>query len=996
MPNEYRRTFTAQETAQEYVDRKAVNFVQSRFDRMSTLFDEAESDSMDVTVAKRIMKRNMKRSDAKTETYKLTNDDTSMARMTKVSYINLTEGQHAAQAYANEHLPGFEIDWQLTDEHGALFRNKASGELVLAYRGTQHGADWDTNLRFGTGMEKGAKQLHELDSQMSKIRSKYQRLPDRLTGHSKGGGQAIHMGEKYGIPTVTQDPITPFKDMNPFKGDAKAEHKIIRTPEDWVSANSHITKFRKGVSVHNITATSKDILGAHDLNLMTGEGAEDYLGRGNTKYNPVRKNDAYVADQISQGKSFEQIMKTLRYPVELEASLKETYDRVSKLSADDIRSLHHETGYTSKQPTAGDRVMNLASGAALAAGGAATAKVARVARSFDSNTIGGLLGGLGLAHVLEGAGMGPKKAGFNLHDLESGAEEYNAAFYAAVGAGGGATGDLAQQAVRSIERQGLTNVPQNIVRGASRQLMSSNAQRAVSSLQSQALLEGPRQFDRTAWAAQREASAGTRGLSSFLPGPNTVGGGSAVGGLSRSARFARSLRMGAVGGIADFVTEEALGGLYDVAGIHLDSTTEAFTEAVAGGAAAGAAVGAVFGGAGAVPGAAVGAMMGGVLDVGGELLQGNLDGLGHMIEYNLFPPTAIWHHFEHHYDDYMLLPGAHPLLDRQIGTDPETSEIIDHFNSRHDYSDTAIHNLETRVQARVNAMGLRFPDTGEAYQFNAKVTRVPEGFRRQGSFYVAPGESEDALRQQYGHANMLYSSQVQEAYDFMTNERHEMAAAQSAFNQEQTEQYQARLNSLHAEQHRREQNITQSEVYARTHAAQIESKYNQLEKLGVDLPAFELDEYGNLPDLDLLIHDARVSGVELTEAQRGYGTDYIGQTRIRNERERSLFGDVGYDPDLLREQHAELTRLGVNLPPLENLLNARYDNGTIRVEGHSRFDLTQATITDWLQRLRRGETEASSNNVWQTEAEQQQSSQQSSQQPSQQPVVEGTENNVEE
>ena len=83
------------------------------------------------------------------------------ARMTKVSYINLTEGRLAALAYTKEHLPSYELitkDGILT-EHGALFKNKNTNELRLAYRGTQTGVDWKTNFRLASMLEEGGMQI---------------------------------------------------------------------------------------------------------------------------------------------------------------------------------------------------------------------------------------------------------------------------------------------------------------------------------------------------------------------------------------------------------------------------------------------------------------------------------------------------------------------------------------------------------------------------------------------------------------------------------------------------------------------------------------------------------------------------------------------------------------------------------------------------------------------------------------------------------------------
>ena len=93
-------------------------------------------------------------------TYKTVSDTERLsARMTKASYINLTEGTHAAQLYTNQHIPGYRLDTQLTDEHGAVFYNRTTNDLRVAYRGTQTNFDWTTNLRMASMMENNSSQM---------------------------------------------------------------------------------------------------------------------------------------------------------------------------------------------------------------------------------------------------------------------------------------------------------------------------------------------------------------------------------------------------------------------------------------------------------------------------------------------------------------------------------------------------------------------------------------------------------------------------------------------------------------------------------------------------------------------------------------------------------------------------------------------------------------------------------------------------------------------
>jgi hypothetical protein len=65
---------------------------------------------------------------------------------------------------------------------------------------------------------------------LSPIRNQY------LHGHSKGCGQAIIVGERKGVDTITQDPALTPKMI----ATARRKHIINRTPTDYVSALSSI------------------------------------------------------------------------------------------------------------------------------------------------------------------------------------------------------------------------------------------------------------------------------------------------------------------------------------------------------------------------------------------------------------------------------------------------------------------------------------------------------------------------------------------------------------------------------------------------------------------------------------------------------------------------------------------------------------------------------------------------------------------------------------
>ena len=353
------------------------------------------------------------------------------ARMTKASYINLTEGPHASAAYAKEHIKGWTLDMELSDEHGSIFQHKKTGELRIAYRGTQKGVDWKTNARMATGTESRSTQINEMEAQLKKVTVKYGKKPDLLSGHSKGGGQAITLGERHGINTHTQDPFVPTKEV--LGGSAKAQHSIVRTPTDWVSAGSNLAKFRKGFTQTDIRPTAgTSLLQSHDLNLITGV---EYDGNGNTRYDPAAKNTAFLADQIRQGASFDSVAQKVGYaPSSKEyQSMRRAFEHIETVPA------HHEEHLQ----RAGYRI-NPASRTSTSLGMRAGARLTGTIGEGVSNVVnirsaGGLAGGIGAAAALQAAGI---------HD--------EAALAAASGAAGNLATDATSAAVTRASRAGIS------------------------------------------------------------------------------------------------------------------------------------------------------------------------------------------------------------------------------------------------------------------------------------------------------------------------------------------------------------------------------------------------------------------------------------------------------------------------------------------------------------------------------------------------------------
>jgi hypothetical protein len=358
-------------------DGKNPLFPKPNFDAPSMFGTQEDHDKTHLlTTMKEAVKKNIEAADLNDyyEYNELTAREIEAARMTKASYINLREGTLAAQEYTTANLDGWKLDTSLTDEHTATFVK--DGKVRIAYRGTQNMTDWKTNIKLGIGAEKSSEQIQAIESTYKRIVDKYgKRSIEFFTGHSKGGGQAIFMGDQHAIPTITQDPaLTPkmIARTNP-----KVEHIIIRTPTDWVSGLTDGATFLKKNFTQKLLRPDKGdgILGSHDVELMTDFEYTPKGGQGDSLYKPNEKNKAYIAknadltlDQIAEkvgvspGSTGYEKLRSLHNEVQPEnyaAILRDAgykvgdrtiLDSVQELVSDKVvGAIEKKTGYLSKK-----------------------------------------------------------------------------------------------------------------------------------------------------------------------------------------------------------------------------------------------------------------------------------------------------------------------------------------------------------------------------------------------------------------------------------------------------------------------------------------------------------------------------------------------------------------------------------------------------------------------------------------------------------------------
>ena len=148
----------------------------------------------------------------------------------------------AAQDYMNNNgLDGWTLNRNpnLSSTHMLLLEQDGEIPKVrMAYRGTQKGADWLTNLAHGTGVTESAPQQMALRVQEANIKTYLQekhgddwrtKTDTKTTGHSKGGAHAILGADNLEVASLTLNPSIP-KDRARVRG--KGTHQTWSTTGD--------------------------------------------------------------------------------------------------------------------------------------------------------------------------------------------------------------------------------------------------------------------------------------------------------------------------------------------------------------------------------------------------------------------------------------------------------------------------------------------------------------------------------------------------------------------------------------------------------------------------------------------------------------------------------------------------------------------------------------------------------------------------------------------
>jgi predicted esterase YcpF (UPF0227 family) len=199
------------------------------------------------------------------------------ARLSNVAYATYYHGNNSPQVKKTlEGLPetrNFKVDHALTNRNATVLHDPTTGEAVIAYRGTdpRNYDDIYTDAMIAVGKEHETKRFKDAEKLFHRTATKYGRENISLTGHSLGGGQALHVGELHDIKNVSYNPgMSPRQIKQGLRGRYAgnvSRSTIYRTHLDPVSVGTLIAtpKATNRELVHVHASSDSNYKQSHEL-----------------------------------------------------------------------------------------------------------------------------------------------------------------------------------------------------------------------------------------------------------------------------------------------------------------------------------------------------------------------------------------------------------------------------------------------------------------------------------------------------------------------------------------------------------------------------------------------------------------------------------------------------------------------------------------------------------------------------------------------------------
>lgn len=131
----------------------------------------------------------------------LTQEEKYMALISSLSYKTGQERTDVLKA-----LPGFSIVDDLSDENSVVVETSDKKTSVIGFRGTKptNVGDLVADYHIAFGKTKESSRFKEAETKYNKVKERYTEV--KVTGHSLGGAQAIHVAKLFGVQCWAWNP----------------------------------------------------------------------------------------------------------------------------------------------------------------------------------------------------------------------------------------------------------------------------------------------------------------------------------------------------------------------------------------------------------------------------------------------------------------------------------------------------------------------------------------------------------------------------------------------------------------------------------------------------------------------------------------------------------------------------------------------------------------------------------------------------------------------
>jgi hypothetical protein len=167
----------------------------------------------------------------------LEDDDIIKAKMIQAANKYYSGSPEEAQSFLDSSKINYVIDEELSKPNGLVLINEQTGEIRIAYRGTDilNPSDFLTNISSLGGLERKSPEYLILKKQIKLVKSKYSMYPEELVGFSRGSLLSMNLGNEFNIPTTQFNPLLSGPLIKSQTLNSSAEHNIIATTGDVVS-----------------------------------------------------------------------------------------------------------------------------------------------------------------------------------------------------------------------------------------------------------------------------------------------------------------------------------------------------------------------------------------------------------------------------------------------------------------------------------------------------------------------------------------------------------------------------------------------------------------------------------------------------------------------------------------------------------------------------------------------------------------------------------------